>query len=204
MYASESRVYLDPPLEKVREIQLLDCVVPKRLVNFKDRQSLLKEDRPILIIQPGTYSLRGIHAILLNDTDNAKLSIIETDTVDYLYSNKTFNIKLTRGLQVALGVPEIIIPGKLYPINIQIKEPLRLLCNLVDNKLSYANETLYGDLVKLSPSHLLANIPSQDYPAMPVQNHERLLNHFDLSILDIGWKKLDLKGSPITFNIRFR
>ena len=204
MYESEARVYLDPPLEEVREIQLLDCIVPKRLVNFKDRQGFLKEDRPIIIIQPGTYSLRGIHAIFLNDTDNAKLSIIETDTVDYLYSNKGFNIKLTRGLQVALGVPETVTPGKLYPINIQIKEPLRLLCSLVDNKSSYANKTKYGELVKLSPSHLLANIPSQDYPAIPVQKHKSPINHFDLSILDIGWKKLDLKGSPITFSLRFR
>ena len=204
MYESEARVYLDPPLEEVREIQLLDCIVPKRLVNFKDRQGFLKEDRPIIIIPPGTYSLRGMHAILLNDTDNAKLSIIETDTVDYLYSNKGFNIKLTRGLQVALGVPETVTPGKLYPINIQIKEPMRLLCSLVDNKSSYANETKYGELVKLSPSHLLANIPSQDYPAMPVQKHRSPINHFDLSILDIGWKKLDLTGSPITLSLRFR
>ena len=202
MRESETRVYLDPPLEKIREIQLLDCVIPKRLVNFKDRQGFLKEDnRPIIIVQPGTYSLRDIHAIFLNDTDNAKLSIVETDTVDYLYSNKGFNIKLTRGLQVALGVPETIIPGKLYPINIQIKEPLRLLCSLVDNNSSYVNKT---QPVKLSPSHLLANIPSQDYPTIPAQNHESPINHFDLSILDIAWKKLDLKGSLITFSLRFR
>ena len=205
MYESEARVYLDPPLEKIREIQLLDCIVPKRLVNFKDRQGFLKEDnRPILIIQPGTYSLRDIHAIFLNDTDNAKLSIIETDTVDYLYSNKSFNIKLTRGIQVGLGVPETITPGKLYPINIQTKEPLRLMCSIVDNKSSYVNKTQSGEPVKLSPSHLLANIPSQDYPAIPVQKHKSPINHFDLSILDIGWKKLDLKGSPITFSLRFR
>ena len=116
MYESETRVYLDPPLDKVREIQLLDCRMPKRLVNFKDRQSLLKEDnRPLIIIEPGTYSLRDIQAIFLNDTDRAKLSIIETDTVDYLYSNKIFNIKLTRGLQIGLGVPEIIISWQIIP-----------------------------------------------------------------------------------------
>ena len=171
MYESETRVYLDPPLDKVREIQLLDCSIQtKRLVNFKDRQGLLKEDnRPFIIIEPGTYSLRDIHAIFLNDTDNAKLSIIETDTVDYLYSNKIFNIKLTRGLQIGLGVPEIITPGKLYPINLQIKEPLRLTCSLVDNQSSYMNNARFTDPVKISPSYLLANIPSQDYPVIPVQ-----------------------------------
>ena len=130
-------------------------------------------NQPLIIIQPGTYSLRSIQAIFLNDTDRAKISIIETDTVDYLYSNKIFNVKLTRGLQVGLGVPEVINPGKLYPINIQIKEPLRLMCSIVDNKSSYMNNTQSGEPVKLSPSHLLANIPSQDYPAIPVQKYMR-------------------------------
>ena len=170
MYESETRVYFDPPLENLREIQVLDCnIKTKRLINFKDQQILFNDkNQPLIIIQPGTYSLRNIQAIFLNDTDRAKITIIETDTVDYLYSNKNFNIKLTRGLQVGLGVPEIINPGKLYPINIQIKEPLRLMCSIVDNKSSYMNNTQYGEPVKLSPSHLLANIPSQNYPTIPV------------------------------------
>ena len=205
MYESETRVYLDPPLDKVREIQLLGCSIPKRLVNFKDRQGILNEEnRPIIIIQPGTYSLRGIHAIFLNDTDKAKLSIIETDTVDYLYSNKNSNIKLTRGLQVALGLPEVITPGKLYPINLQIKEPLRLMCSLVNNQSSYMNNARFTGPVKISPSQLLANIPSQDYPVIPVHKSKTPVNHFDLSILDIEWNKLNLNGSPITFSLRFR
>ena len=102
-----------------------------------------------------------------------------------------------------LGVPEVINPGKLYPINIQIKEPLRLMCSIVDNKYSYMNRNKNGELVKLSPSHLLANIPSKDYPTIPVQKYESVINHFDLTILDNEWKKLNLKGSPITFSLRF-
>ena len=206
MYESETRIYLDPPLKNLREIQLLDCnIQTKRLINFKDQQILFNvENQPLIIIQPGTYSLRDIHSIFLNDTDKSKITIIETDTVDYLYSNKNFKIKLTRGLQVGLGIPEVINPGKLYPINIQIREPLRLMCSIVDNKSSYMNNTKYGELVKLSPSHLLANIPSKDYPTIPVRKYESVINHFDLSILDNEWKKLDLKGSYITLSLRFR
>ena len=133
-----------------------------------------------------------------------KITIIESDTVDYLYSNKNYKIRLARGLAVGLGVPEVINPGKLYPINLQIREPLRLMCSLVDNKSSYMNNTKYREPVKLMPSNLLANIPSKDYPTIPVQKYESLINHFDLSILDTEWKKLDLKGSPITFSLRFR
>ena len=206
MYEPETRIYLDPPLKNLREIQLLDCnIQTKRLINFKDQQILFNDmNQPLIIIQPGTYSLRDIQSIFLNDTDRSKITIIETDTVDYLYSNKNFKIKLTRGLAVGLGVPEIINPGKLYPINIQIREPLRLMCSIVDNKSSYMNKTKYGELVKLSPSNLLANIPSKDYPTIPVRKYDSVINHFDLSILDVEWKKLDLNGSPITFSLRFR
>ena len=206
IYDSETRVYLDPPLKNLREIQLLDCnIKTKRLINFRDQQILFKDNnQPLIIIQPGTYSLRNIQSIFLNDPDREKITIIETDTVDYLYSNKNFKIKLTRGLAFGLGVPEVINPGKLYPINIQIREPLRLMCSIVDNKSSYMNNTKYEELVKLAPSHLLANIPSKDYPTIPVQKYENPINHFDLSILDNEWKKLDLKGSPITFSLRFR
>ena len=206
MYESETRIYLDPPLKNLREIQLLDCnIQTKRLINFKDKQIIFNDkNQGFIIIQPGTYSLRNIQSIFLNDPDGEKITIIETDTVDYLYSNKNFKIKLTRGLGFGLGVPEVINPGKLYPINIQIKEPLRLMCSIVDNKSSYMNKTKNGELVKLSPSHLLANIPSKDYPTIPVRKYDTLINHFDLTILDNEWKKLDLKGSPITFSLRFR
>ena len=205
MYDSETRIYLDPPLKNLREIQLLDCnIKTKRLINFKDQQVLYNEkNQAIIIIQPGTYSLRDIQSIFLKDGDREKITIIESDAVDYLYSNKNFNIKLTRALSIGLGVPEVINPGKLYPINIQIKEPLRLMCSIVDNKSSYMNKTKYGELVKLSPSTLLANIPSKDYPTIPVRKYDSVINHFDLSILDNEWKKLDLKGSPITFSLRF-
>ena len=204
MCDSETRIYLDPPLKNLREIQLLDCnIQTKRLINFKDQEKITINNQP-LIIQPGTYSLRDIQSIFLNDPEVEKITIIETNTVDYLYSNKNFKIKLTRGLAFGLGVPEVINPGKLYPINIQIREPLRLMCSIVDNKSSYMNNTKYGELVKLTPSNLLANIPSKDYPTIPVQKYESVINHFDLTILDNDWKKLDLRGLPITFSLRFR
>ena len=99
MYESETSIYLDPPLKNLREIQLLDCnIQTKRLINFKDKQIILNDkNQAVIIIQPGTYSLRNIQSIFLNDPDVEKITIIETDTVDYLYSNKNFKIKLTRG-----------------------------------------------------------------------------------------------------------
>ena len=77
------------------------------------------------------------------------------------------------------------------------------MCSIVDNKSSYMNNTKYGELVKLTPSQLLANIPSKDYPTIPVRKYDNLINHFDLTILDREWKKFDVNGSPITISLRF-
>ena len=56
MSESETRIYLDPPLKNLREIQLLDCNLnTKRLINFKDQQILFNDNnQPLIIIQPGT------------------------------------------------------------------------------------------------------------------------------------------------------
>ena len=75
------------------------------------------------------------------------------------------------------------------------------MCSIVDNRMSYTNNFKNG---KLMPSNLLANIPSKDYPTIPVRKYDNLINHFDLAILDSEWKKFDLRGSPITFSLRFR
>ena len=74
MYEPETRIYLDPPLKNLREIQLLDCnIQTKRLINFKDQQILFNDkNQALIIIQPGTYSLRDIQSIFLNDTDKVK------------------------------------------------------------------------------------------------------------------------------------
>ena len=206
MYDSETRIYLDPPLKNLQEIQLLDCnIKTKRLINFKDQQALTDERQGfVLRIPPGTYSLVDIQSIFHNYTDNLKLTINGNNNVGYLFSNKNYNIKLSRDLQVNLGLPEIINPRKIYPININIKEPLRLMCSIVDNRMSYMNKSKNGELLKLTPSQLLANIPSKDYPTIPVRKYDTLINHFDLTILDGEWKKFDLGGSPITISLRFR
>ena len=74
MYDSETRVYLDPPLKNLREIQLLDCNLKlKKLINFKDQQALFNDKNQVIIkIQPGTYSLCNIQSIFLNDPDVGK------------------------------------------------------------------------------------------------------------------------------------
>ena len=44
MYDSETRIYLDPPLKNIREMQLLDCnIQTKRLINFKNEEILFNE-----------------------------------------------------------------------------------------------------------------------------------------------------------------
>ena len=63
------------------------------------------------------------------------------------------------------------------------------MCSIVDNRMSYTNRGKKED-TKLMPSNLLANIPSQDYPTIPIRKYDNLINHFDLTILDSEWKKI--------------
>ena len=205
MCDSETRIYLDPPLKNIQEIQLLDCNIKtqKRLITLRNQEKITDEQGgPLVIFNPGIYSINDIKILIERSEKGKNITIISGDNFAYIINNKSFNIKFTQGLQNSLGVPGVLF--KISQIDISIKEPLRLMCSIVDNKSSYLNKTKNAELVKLSPSHLLANIPSKDYPTIPVQKYESPINHFDLTILDNEWKKLDLRGSPITFSLRFR
>ena len=204
MYDSETRIYLDPPLKNLREIQLLDCnIQTKRLITLSNQEKITDEKGgPLVIFNPGIYSINDIKILIELGEKTKDITIIIGDNFAYIINNKSINIKFTRGLQNSLGVPEVLF--KISQIDITIKEPLRLLCSIVDNRMSYTNKGENGDLTKIQPSQLLANIPSKDYPSIPVQKYESPINHFDLIILDNKWKKLNLRGTPITFSLRFR
>ena len=201
MYDSETRVYLDPPIKHVSELQLLDCnIKTKRLITLKNQEKITDEqNKSLVIFNPGIYSINDIKILIELSEKGKNITMIIGDNFAYIINNKTVNIKFTQGLQNSLGVPEVLF--KITQIDIAIKEPLRLLCGIVDNRMSYTNK---GNLVKIQPSQLLANIPSKDYPSIPIRKYDGLINHFDLTILDSDWKKFDLKGQSVTFSLRFK
>ena len=204
MYNSETRVYLDPPMKYVSELQLLDCnIKTKRLITLKNQEKITDEqDKPLVIFNPGTYSINDIKILIELSEKGKNITMIIGDNFAYIINNKPVNIKFTQGLQNSLGVPEVLF--KISQIDITIKEPLRLLCSIVDNRMSYTNKGKNGGLVKIQPSQLLANIPSKDYPSIPIRKYDNFINHFDLTILDSDWKKFDLKGESVTFSLRFK
>ena len=204
MYNSETRVYLDPPMKYVSELQLLDCnIKTKRLINLRNQEKITDEqDKPLVIFNPGIYSINDIKILIELSEKGKNISMIIGDNFAYIINNKSVNIKFSQGLQNSLGLPEVLF--KITQIDITIKEPLRLLCSIVDNKMSYTNKGKNGVLVKIQPSQLLANIPSKDYPSIPIRKYDNLINHFDLTILYSDWKKFDLKGESVTFSLRFK
>ena len=206
MYNSETRVYLEPPLKYVRELQLLDCNVKNpRLFVFRNIEQITdSSDNKLVVINPGTYSINDLK-ILISITEKGKNIMIFTgDNINYLINNKSFDIKISDGLQKYLGLPQFLKRNIIYEINVNINEPLRLMCSIVDNRMTYITSGGNVSDIKLMPSNLLANIPSQDYPTIPVRKYDNLINYFDLAILDAEWKKFDLRGSSITFSFRFR
>ena len=204
MYDSETRVYLDPPIKNVSELQLLDCnIKTKRLITLNNQEKITDEQGgPLVILNPGTYSLNDIKILIEHSEKGKNITMIIGDNFGYIINNKSFNLLFTQGLQNSLGVPKVLF--KISQIDITIKEPLRLLCSIVDNRMSYSNKGKNGGLVKIQPSQLLANIPSKDYPSIPIRKYDNFINHFDLTILDSDWKRFYLKGESVTFSLRFK
>ena len=206
MFDSSTRVYLDPPLKHVSEIQLLDCnIKTKRLITLLKQEKITDvNDNTLVTIKPGTYSLNDLKLILALSEKGQNITIYISDNISFIINNKSFNIKLSAGLQNTLCLPEVLIKSQIYKMTMNITGPLKLFCSLIDNRMSYMNKNENGHLTKIQPSQLLANIPSQDYPTIPIEKYDNLINHFDLTILNSDLELFDLKGSPITFSLRFK
>ena len=205
MLTPETRVYLEPPLVKVKEIQLLDFHIPKPEIKFKEIQNVYKflsDEKIFITIPPGTYTLKTLQQIFLKDTESAKLTILMTEKGHYLYSNKAFNIRLPEKLSKRLGVPEKILPKQYYTIRLIPDKPLNLFCDLIDPKSSYYNSIPRDENVELSPSQLLAVIPSKRYPCLKVSQTKNPINYFTLVILDENGLKPNFANETIRIHLK--
>ena len=177
MYEPETRVYLDPPLNGIKEIQLLDCNIPKCVLIFDEPQKVFKSHKTdYFTIPSGSYTLKSLQYLFINDSNKPKLLIIRNEKSNFLMSSNEFNVWLSEGLQKALSLPEIIRPGTSCPISIINNKPMKILCNLIDSKYSYSTASKSGDHIKIVPSNLLAVVPSQNYPSLPVQQIRHPIN----------------------------
>ncbi len=209
MLTPETRVYLEPPLTQVKEIQLLDCHIPKPWIKFKEAQKVYKflsqenvSEKIFLTIPPGTYTLKTLQQIFLKDQESSKLTILMTEKGHYLYSNKTVNLRLSEKLAKRLGVSEKILPNKYYPIRWIPDKPLNVFCDLVESKSSYSNRIPRGENVELTPSQLLAVIPSETYPCLRVSQTKNPINYFTLLILDEKGRKPNFINETIRIHLK--
>ena len=209
MLTPETRVYLEPPLGQINEIQMLDSHIPKAWIRFKDPQKVYKYksqdnelEKVFFTIPPGNYTLKTLQQIFLKDQESSKLTILVTEQGYYLYSNKTVNLRLSEKLSKKLGVPEKILPNQYYPIRWIPDKPLYLMCDLIESKSSYSNRIPRGENVELTPSQLLAVMPSQRHPCLRVPQTKNPLNYFTLLILDEKGRKLNFNKEPIRIHLK--
>ena len=82
------------------------------------------------------------------------------------------------------------------------RNPLYLMCDLIESKSSYSNWIPRGENVELTPSQLLAVIPSQKHPCLRVPQTKNPVNYFTLLILDEKGRKPNLNNKPIRIHLK--
>ena len=124
----KTRVYLEPPLKYVRELQLLDCNVknPRLIIFGKSEQITDFNDNKLVVVNPGTYSINDLKILISINEKGKNILIFNGDNINYIINNKSFDIKISDGLQKYLGLPQFLKKNIIYEINANIKEPLEI------------------------------------------------------------------------------
>ena len=210
MLTSETRVYLEPPLEQVKEIQILDSHIPKSWINFNEPQKIYKHksrddelEKVFFTIPAGNYTLRSLQQVFLKDKEISNIAIVVSEEGNYLYSTNSLNLRLSEKLSKKLGVHQKILPNKYYKIRwIPDDSHLYLMCDIIESKSSYSNGIAHGGNVELNPSQLLAVIPSKKHPCLRVSQTKNPLNYLTLSILDENGEKPNFNNEPIRIHLK--
>ena len=210
MMAPESRIYLEPPFSHpLKFIKLLKCRLPNEWVTFKVNQGVYKvnvqngetNDAAVTTIIAGSYSLEALQKALQKGAQSSKLVIVKTAQGNYLRSNNTVPLRLTRGLVDSLGVSEQIDPGKNYPIKHIPEKIAKIYCDLVEEHYSCENKVVSHGCVILRPSKLLAVAPSLKYTTRK-GNDKYPINYFTLTIYDEDGSLLSLIDEPIQIQLK--
>ena len=206
MMTPETTIYLDPAFwYEVDFIKLIECHTPSEWVTLDKPQAVYKikngDDTQLTTISPGSYSLATLQKALIKGKESSKLVIVKTEQGNYLRSNNTESLRLTKGLTDSLGVSEQIDPGKNYPIKFIPQKTIKVYCDLVFHHTSYENKVATDGSIVLRPSELLAVVPSLKYPTLRV-NYKNPINYFTVKIFDEDGSPLRLIDEPIRIQLK--
>ena len=178
-------------------MQVVDFhLVPNKFIKLVDRQRVTiisnsgKEDLELLGIGGGFwFTIEDIQSSFRRL--NKGVEIISVDGDWFIKSSS--KVKLGKELHTKLGVPETLTVYKPYPL--QWKKPPSFLVysNMVNSHFSYSNN--FGSKSIPTPSHLLAVVPSENYPSVLVENYiTTRLNNLNLSICIMDGSKISYFG----------
>ena len=100
------------------------------------------------------------------------------------------------------NVKEIQNAGLVYISKATYRNPMYLMCDLIEPNSSYCNMIPRGENVELNPSQILAVIPSQEHPCLRVLQSKNPLNYFTLWILDENGRKANLNNEPVRIHLK--
>ena len=173
----KTSVHLNPSLDDVREIQVIDFVrvrkpfvikqnMPQHIFKVEDDGSETELFRFNIANACPIEEMQG----LIKNLDK-RFFIIEVDGDFYIKSRD--KLRFTKGIYTELGVSEIIEKGKPCPLLWNNSDGQRFLvqCDIVEKLSSYDNITGSGRIS--TPSKLLAVVPSQHYPVLRMKSHQQ-------------------------------
>ena len=197
----ETRVTFSQPLCSISEIQLVDYDFPETFEIFKTDQTIKSSDgsKTLLTLSAGGYSFKTLQTVFII----SKLGVAIHPTSDgYCISSKDKDAVVSRELSKKLGISSYLFAGTFYPISWP-RYKYHIHCDIGASS-SVLGHITSVDNNKLVPTNLLAIVPSKsgDYPSIPIQAENHLINYFTLSVFDENGNKPKFSGVPFRINLR--
>ena len=214
----ETRVYLNPPFSKpIQYIEVIECHAPSEWFTLNEIGEVavpVKENSNYLLtLTSGEYSLESLQWMFEYVKHQSHVSIMNDGTRFYLFSHKYDKVLLSKELADCLGVPEMLMKHKAYTIHRPIKKVVKVYCDLIEEHSLYENDVpkvremkrssaLKEGSINITPSQLLAVVPSQNYPRLQVSKTKNPINYFTVKIFDENGNKINLINEPIRIQLK--
>ena len=115
-----------------------------------------------LVFNHSVFTIEDLHQAF--NKVNKGFNILKSDG-DWSIISK-IPVKLDKELYTELGVSEILTANKLYPL-VWKSQRFFVYCDIVNKQDSYN-----GSRTFITPSKLLAVVPSQHYPSLKMKSHQ--------------------------------
>ena len=198
----KTRVVFSQPLRSISEIQLVDYDFPETFETFETDQTIKSSDgsNTLLTISAGGYSFKTLRTVFIISNLGV---VIHPTSKGYCIISKDKDVVVSRELAKRLDISRYLFANKYYPISWPFYK-YHVHCDIGASSSVLGQITTAGEDAKLSPTNLLAVVPSKSgiYPSIPIQTENYPINYLTLSVLDENGNKPNFSGVPFRISLR--